>query len=450
MGIVNYINTKYTNRLTTESFFDENPDSPDGPFKKLFGNNMGDLPQVLGWNGSYLKNPCFKERVTIYEDSVYFGKRNLPSNKYNRYIYPIKVTLHFPKFIGIDNVGSKLNGEFFWKHISEEVLQDARNDKAIIFLDWSNENFIDQTDYANLHTIIRYSGIPANNIVLAVNSFNAREIYENWFSPAERALTVVNLPYLINQISFHYASNPDIKISEETFKEHRNTLRQNYFIYTSRRARDHRIAILLKMASDGTLEKADWSCLDPISFETAVARSHQYNLGYDIESCRKYWEQVPKSLQFEQGSTFNSVAGWNDQHSRSNINAYFYVAAETYMHPPYRSMTEKCFKPIANFNPFILVSFAGALEELRKLGFRTFEGFIDESYDQEPDTSKRLLMIAAEVRRLCNMSKEEIHNWYWSTEEILIHNQRRLMSLFLTDKISQETIEYLEGRARNP
>jgi hypothetical protein len=113
-------------------------------------------------------------------------------------------------------------------------------------------------------------------------------------------------------------------------------------------------------------------------------------------------------------------------------------------------MTEKCFKPIANFNPFILVSFAGALEELRKLGFRTFEGFIDESYDQEPDTSKRLLMIAAEVRRLCNMSKEEIHNWYWSTEEILIHNQRRLMSLFLTDKISQETIEYLEGRARNP
>ena len=111
-------------------------------------------------------------------------------------------------------------------------------------------------------------------------------------------------------------------------------------------------------------------------------------------------------------------------------------------------MTEKCFKPIANYNPFILVSFAGALEELKNLGFRTFEGFIDESYDKETDTTKRLLMIAAEVRRLCSMSKEEIHNWYWSTEEILIHNHNRLMTLFLTDKVSQDTINYLERRVR--
>jgi hypothetical protein len=159
---------------------------------------------------------------------------------------------------------------------------------------------------------------------------------------------------------------------------------------------------------------------------------------------------VPKSLQSEQGSSFNSVAGWNDQHSESNINSYFYVAAETYVHPPYKSMTEKLFKPIANYNPFVVVSFAGALEELRKLGFKTFNGYIDESYDLETDSTKRMNMVAAEVKRLCSMSKEEIHNWYWGMEEILVHNRNRLMSLYLEDTHSQRFIEYLHHRVRSP
>jgi hypothetical protein len=175
-----------------------------------------------------------------------------------------------------------------------------------------------------------------------------------------------------------------------------------------------------------------------------------YNLGYDIEACKRAHSLMPKSLQSEQGSSFDSVAGWNDRHSEPNINAYFYVAAETYVHPPYRSMTEKLFKPIANYNPFLVVSFAGALEELRNLGFRTFDGFIDESYDKETDSTTRMRMVAAEVQRLCNMTKEEIHNWYWSMQDILTFNRNKLMTLYLTDNHSQGFIEYLHSRVRNP
>lgn len=450
MGIVNYINTKYTNRLRQESFFDEGLENNPSPFRMLFGDKMGDLPQSLRWGGSHLRSPCFGPRVEIYEDSVYFGKAKMPENRYNRYIYPIKVTLHFTRFTGVDNVGSKLNGEYFWKHISEEVLEDARKDKAIIFLDWANENFIDQTDYANLHHAIKYSGIPKDNIVLAVNSFNAKSIYESWFPPNEQCLIVRNLPYLINQISYYYSQNPDIGISEKRFLDSKNSLRRNHFMYASRRARGHRLAMIFKFASDGILDKADWSSLDPVPFESAFGSASAFDLGYDVEACRKVWTETPKSLQTEHGSSYDSVHGWNDKHSESNINSYFYVAAETYVHAPYKSMTEKGFKPIANYNPFLLVSFAGALEELRKLGFRTFDGFIDESYDKEQDSSKRMAMIAAEVKRLCSMSKEEIHNWYWSMEDILIHNRNRLMNLYMTDTYSQSFIEYLHARSRNP
>ena len=50
------------------------------------------------------------------------------------------------------------------------------------------------------------------------------------------------------------------------------------------------------------------------------------------------------------------------------------------------------------------------------MGFKTFDGFIDESYDDEPDESKRIHMIYSEITRLCAMSKEEIQHWInrWS------------------------------------
>ena len=61
-----------------------------------------------------------------------------------------------------------------------------------------------------------------------------------------------------------------------------------------------------------------------------------------------------------------------------------------------------------------------------------------------------MAMIAAEVKRLCSMSKEEIHNWYWQMEDVLIHNHNRLMNLYLTDENSQAFIEFLHHRVRNP
>jgi hypothetical protein len=117
---------------------------------------------------------------------------------------------------------------------------------------------------------------------------------------------------------------------------------------------------------------------------------------------------MPYTLQDEPNKTFDTAAGWNDRHCLHNQNSYFYIASETYIQGEYKFFTEKVFKPLANFQPVIFLSFPRALEELKKLGFKTFHPYIDESYDLEEDTATRMNMIAAEIKRLCLMSKEEI------------------------------------------
>ena len=55
-------------------------------------------------------------------------------------------------------------------------------------------------------------------------------------------------------------------------------------------------------------------------------------------------------------------------------------------------VTEKTIKPIASGMPFVSISCYKFLYNLKKLGFKTFHPFIDESYDLEVDQRQRFEM----------------------------------------------------------
>jgi len=48
------------------------------------------------------------------------------------------------------------------------------------------------------------------------------------------------------------------------------------------------------------------------------------------------------------------------------------------------------------------------------------------------------------------MSKEELHNWYWSMEDILIHNHNQIMTIYQTEETTSQFIEYIHARVRQP
>mgnify|MGYP000238648185 CR=1 FL=1 len=74
----------------------------------------------------------------------------------------------------------------------------------------------------------------------------------------------------------------------------------------------------------------------------------------------------------------------------------------------------KMGRALAFPTPFVVVGNFGILKHLKELGFKTFNGFIDENYDNEYNDGKRFEMICDEIKRLSELSLEEIHNWYIS------------------------------------
>jgi hypothetical protein len=110
--------------------------------------------------------------------------------------------------------------------------------------------------------------------------------------------------------------------------------------------------------------------------------------------------------------------------------AFWNIVTETNFYDEKLHLTEKIFKPIAIKRPFILVSSPGNLAYLKSYGFKSFDKWIDESYDSEPDHDKRLHMIVDQIKKLCQLTPEELNKMHQEMTEILEYNHHHFFNGF--------------------
>ncbi len=124
-------------------------------------------------------------------------------------------------------------------------------------------------------------------------------------------------------------------------------------------------------------------------------------------------------------------------------SALFHVVTETVYFQEKLHLTEKVFKPIVAKRPFFLAAAPGNLDYLRSYGFRTFDRWIDESYDQEPDHYIRIEKITAEINRLCQLSRSQLEHMHREMQPVLEHNFHHFYTSF-KDRIIDEMIDNFE------
>lgn len=105
-----------------------------------------------------------------------------------------------------------------------------------------------------------------------------------------------------------------------------------------------------------------------------------------------------------------------------NQKALWHVVSETVFYHDKLHLTEKIFKPIACRRPFILVAAPGNLAYLKSYGFKTFDKWIDESYDEEKDFDKRLEKIVNEIEKISALDHNELKQMHLEMNDILEFN----------------------------
>jgi hypothetical protein len=111
----------------------------------------------------------------------------------------------------------------------------------------------------------------------------------------------------------------------------------------------------------------------------------------------------------------------HDLNHQATLDTWVSVVSEASFAENTCFISEKTFKPIATRHPFIMYGNKHSLRYLRELGYKTFHGFIDESYD-ELESWDRLDAIIQILKDIRAMSNEKKIQWFISMKDILDHN----------------------------
>ena len=124
-------------------------------------------------------------------------------------------------------------------------------------------------------------------------------------------------------------------------------------------------------------------------------------------------------------------------------DTYFSVVAESTVDPGDLFITEKTFKPIAYYHPFIVLGQPGILDYLRSQGFETFDNLFDESYDNQSDLYTRIDILFNNVKNFNRVPYDKL------TLEKINHNRnlffnKELIIERIRKEIIEPTLEYAE------
>lgn len=96
--------------------------------------------------------------------------------------------------------------------------------------------------------------------------------------------------------------------------------------------------------------------------------------------------------------------------------------------------SEKTVRTIVAEKPMVAYAPRHFLENLRNLGFKTWNDLWDESYDQF-EGPERYHAIMALVREVCNWTKDQQLEAYQQSRKICVHNRLMLLKLSITNNI---------------
>jgi len=318
--------------------------------------------------------------------------------------------------------------------VGEKVFKKIIKKQVFLVLDNTLEPFEKSIDTIYENIVIQEK-IPASQIILLTNMHDAKLYSDSvasrlgqdpirifWYTVFEQDLR--------NAINHIYSSNYPTTLAVK--KYHKK------FLYFNRRWRLHRPFLITLLHGRGLIEHGyvsfgpcdetdTWNHRWPQLMNYFRTDSEMIEL---LDNNQSVKQLPPLFLDTDELHINRAEATPNT--NQYYEDSYFSVISETtYFTKWYSSarfLSEKAFKPIAMRHPFILVSVPNSLEIYKIMGYKTFSPFVNESYDQELDDGKRMLMILSEIERLCNLTESELSAFLSNVKEICDYNYDVLVS----------------------
>lgn len=168
--------------------------------------------------------------------------------------------------------------------------------------------------------------------------------------------------------------------------------------------------------------------------------SNQYNIDADrVEGAITSLNSLDGELRIDfKDETEIPNSSFHISAIKENMESFVHVVTETCFWGRKKHLTEKIFKPIVMRQPFILVGCAHNLEYLKSYGFKTFDRWWDESYDQIEDDVERMDAITKLLADICKNDLAQLTQILHEMDAVLEHNYRWFYSHEFLDQCWNE------------
>lgn len=89
-------------------------------------------------------------------------------------------------------------------------------------------------------------------------------------------------------------------------------------------------------------------------------------------------------------------------------------------------LTEKICKPLWAARPFITSANPGFYTELKRMGFKTFDKWWDESFAEEKDTKLHAKKLLDTIKYISSLSNDQCREMFHDMTDTLVHNQQTI------------------------
>ena len=226
--------------------------------------------------------------------------------------------------------------------------------------------------------------------------------------------------------------------------------KQYYFNSLNRQPRPERIFLVTLLKS---FEKISSLC--SLSLGPQHIRPDSYKLeDLPIDSSIISDEKDLKAVQNFVSSNFSSIkkegytldykdfslAGSDNLNYSFYNNSYISVVVETENDDRIMFLTEKTFKPIMCYHPFILVGSKHSLKTLKGLGYKTFSNWWDESYDNFDNIYDRIYHAFKEIKKISQLDKNSLSDMIKDMKSVLEYNANH----YMTNKHSLKSFSFID------
>lgn len=356
-----------------------------------------------------------------------------------KFIYPFTLTWRIPFTTYFYNDCGLLEYGYTPGHIKHLV----RLHQGYFLIDASAEAWVENAHLTAMHSYFEFHKIPMCKIIYLTGCMNANTLYDKWLqtkgiTDPNQKMNMVSFPVSQDALAIYFtAYNP--KVPEYDTER----IPEKLFLSWNRRFRDHRIAIAMGLNKLGLVDRSYMSMgrTDPENVNITVESTFNpyyladFNIGPD--DLNNFVSKLPLVLDGET-DTVKMCQDFYDINRPYYQNSLVSIVTETNFNANEVTLTEKSFKPSKEKHPFIIVGAPGSIQAFRDMGFKTFNEFWDENYDNIPDPRQRMTAILKVLEYIGSWNDEQIRDFRRKVKPILDHNYETLKVRYSTkvaDKI---------------